>query len=58
MLTIIFLSIDLILELYQIFSFMTIAKEKAISQGYSLFVYIEDLSNNQKKSVLPITKII
>lgn len=24
------------------------AKEKAITQGYSLFVYIEDLSNKQK----------
>ena len=30
----------------------------AVQHGYSFFVYIEDLSNNQKNSVLPITKII
>ena len=41
-------SFDFTLVLYQIFRFVTIPKEKAISHGYSFFVYIKDLSNNQK----------
>ena len=32
-------SFDSILVLYQIFRFVTIPKEKAISQGYSFFVF-------------------
>ena len=37
-------SFDSILVLYQIFRFVTIPKEKAISQGYSFFVFTFDWS--------------